>query len=48
MQYSQPMHVSALWRTIPVTAASGDDLHNISKAGSTEPELLVRLYRLES
>ena len=38
----------SLWRTVPVPASSGDDLHNISKPGSTEPELLVRLYRLES
>jgi len=38
----------SLWRTVPIPAPGGDDLHNVSKPGSTEPELLVRLYRLES
>ena len=38
----------SLWRTILVPAPTGDDLHNVSKPGSTDPELLVRLYRLES
>ena len=38
----------SLWRTTPVPAPKGDDLFNISKPGSTEPEHLIRLFRLES
>ncbi|MEO5741229.1 MAG: hypothetical protein ABIS29_11595 [Vicinamibacterales bacterium] len=38
----------SLWRTTPVLAPSGSDLFNISKQGTHEPDLWVRLYRLES
>jgi class 3 adenylate cyclase len=38
----------SLWRTIPVPAPAGGDGFNISKPGSQEPDLWVRLYRLES
>jgi hypothetical protein len=31
-----------------VPAPNGEDLFDVSKPGSTEPELWVRLYRLES
>jgi class 3 adenylate cyclase len=38
----------SLWRTMPVPAPTGDDLFNVRKQGSLEPDLWVRLYRLES
>ena len=38
----------SLWRTTPVLSPSGSDLFNISKQGTHEPDLWVRLYRLES
>ena len=38
----------SLWRTIPVPAPNGEDLFNVSKPGTKEPDLWVRLYRLES
>jgi class 3 adenylate cyclase len=38
----------SLWRTTPVAAPGGAELFNVKKPGSTEPELWVRLYRLES
>jgi hypothetical protein len=38
----------SLWRTIAVPGPAGEELFNVSKPGTQEPELLVRLYRLES
>ena len=38
----------SLWRTIPVPAPDGEDLFNVSKPGTKEPDLWIRLYRLES
>ena len=38
----------SLWRTTPVPAPTGEDLFNVSKPGTAEPDLWVRLYRLES
>ena len=38
----------SLWRTVPVPAPTGGDGFNVSKPGSREPDLWVRLYRLES
>jgi hypothetical protein len=37
----------SLWRTTEVTAPDGGDLFNVKKAGRAEPDLWVRLYRLE-
>jgi hypothetical protein len=38
----------SLWRTMPVPAPTGNDLFNVKKPGTPEPDLWVRLYRLES
>ncbi len=38
----------SLWRTMPVPAPTGNDLFNVKKQGTPEPDLWVRLYRLES
>jgi class 3 adenylate cyclase len=38
----------SLWRTMPVPAPTGNDLFNVKKHGTLEPDLWVRLYRLES
>jgi class 3 adenylate cyclase len=38
----------SLWRTTQMRTPSGGELFNVSKKGSTEPELWVRLHRLES
>ncbi len=38
----------SLWRTIPVAAPNGEDLFNVRKPGTLEPDLCVRLFRLES
>jgi class 3 adenylate cyclase len=38
----------SLWRTIPMAAASGEDRFNVSKKHTGEPDLWVRLFRLES
>jgi class 3 adenylate cyclase len=38
----------SLWRTTPVPAPTGEELFNVSKPGTQEPDLWVRLYRLES
>jgi class 3 adenylate cyclase len=38
----------SLWRTIPVPAPDDREMFNARKAGSQEPDLWVRLYRLES
>ena len=38
----------SLWRTTPVPAPNGSDLFNVKKQGTPEPDLLIRLYRLES
>lgn len=37
----------SLWRTTPVPAPDGGDRLNVRKEGGTEPDLWVRLYRLE-
>lgn len=37
----------SLWRTVPVPAPGGDDRFNARKPGSDEPDLWLRLYRLE-
>jgi class 3 adenylate cyclase len=37
----------SLWRTTPVSGGDRDDRINVRKAGGTEPDLWVRLYRLE-
>ncbi len=37
----------SLWRTGPVPAPSGEDRFNVKKPGNGEPDLWVRLYRLE-
>ena len=37
-----------LWRTTPMLAPTGDELFNAKKEGTSEPDLWVRLYRLES
>ena len=38
----------SLWRTVPLRPASGGELFDVRKPGSSEPELWVRLHRLES
>ena len=38
----------SLWRTRPVHPPGGGELFNVSKKGSSEPELWTRLHRLES
>jgi class 3 adenylate cyclase len=38
----------SLWRTTPLAPPTGNDLFNVKKAGSAEPDAWVRLYRLES
>ena len=38
----------SLWRTSPLEAPSGDELFNVKKKGSVEPDAWVRLYRLET
>lgn len=38
----------SLWRTVPVPAPQGDEFFNVKKEGTEEPDLWVRLYRLES
>jgi class 3 adenylate cyclase len=37
----------SLWRTTPATGPGGDERFNVKKEGNTEPDLWVRLYRLE-
>jgi hypothetical protein len=37
----------SLWRTTPVPGLDGGDRINVKKEGGTEPDLWVRLYRLE-
>ena len=37
----------SLWRTTEVTAPDGSDRFNVKKIGRSEPDLWVRLYRLE-
>jgi class 3 adenylate cyclase len=37
----------SLWRTSEVLSPTGCDRFNVKKAGRTEPDLWVRLYRLE-
>ncbi len=38
----------SLWRTMPLAGPGEDDLFNVKKKGSDEPDAWVRLYRLES
>jgi hypothetical protein len=38
----------SLWRTTPLQGPSGSDTFNVSKSGTAEPEMWVRLYRLET
>jgi class 3 adenylate cyclase len=38
----------SLWRTTPIPGPGGDERFNAKKSGSQEPDLFVRLYRLES
>ena len=38
----------SLWRTMPVPSSTGDELFNVRKPGSRDPDLWVRLYRLEA
>lgn len=38
----------SLWRTVPIEAAGGAELFNVRKESTQEPDLWVRLYRLES
>ncbi len=37
----------SLWRTVAIEPPAGESRFNVSKAGSNEPALWVRLYRLE-
>jgi class 3 adenylate cyclase len=37
----------SLWRTSPVTTPDGAETFNVKKAGRSEPDLWVRLFRLE-
>jgi class 3 adenylate cyclase len=37
----------SLWRTTPVPGPGGAERFNVKKDGGTEPDLWVRLYRLE-
>jgi class 3 adenylate cyclase len=37
----------SLWRTTPASGPGGDERVNVKKEGETEPDLWVRLYRLE-
>ena len=38
----------SLWRTTPLRPSMGGELFNVSKKGSAEPPMWVRLHRLES
>ncbi|HEX2539964.1 MAG TPA: hypothetical protein VHM00_02665 [Caldimonas sp.] len=38
----------SLWRTSPLLGPDGDERFNVRKAGSSEPDCWVRLFRLES
>ena len=38
----------SLWRTVPITLSGGGERVNVRKADTDEPDLWVRLYRLES
>jgi hypothetical protein len=38
----------SLWKTSPLTAPGGDELFNVKKSGSPEPDAWLRLYRLET
>jgi class 3 adenylate cyclase len=38
----------SLWKTSPLVAPNGDELFNVKKKGSNEPDAFVRLYRLET
>jgi len=38
----------SLWRTSPLAPPGGDEMFNVKKKGSSEPDAWVRLYRLET
>ena len=38
----------SLWRTTALRSPSGSELFNVNKKGTTEPDLWVRLHRLDS
>jgi class 3 adenylate cyclase len=38
----------SLWRTVPITAPGGAERFNVHKAATGEPDLWVRLHRLEA
>jgi hypothetical protein len=38
----------SLWRTTPLQPPGGGELFNVRKEGSAEPDLWVRLHRLET
>jgi len=38
----------SLWKTSPLAGPGGDELFNVKKSGSTEPDAWLRLYRLET
>jgi class 3 adenylate cyclase len=44
---TQLLERPSLWRTTPVASNAGDGRFNVRKDGSPEPDLWVRLYRLE-
>ena len=43
----QLARIPSLWRTTPVPGPDGGDSFNLKKEGGVEPDLWVRLYRLE-
>ncbi len=45
---AQFMERPSLWRTSPIAAPGGDELFNVRKKGSSEPDSWMRLFRLES
>ncbi|MFA6262705.1 MAG: hypothetical protein WC760_14680, partial [Bacteroidia bacterium] len=47
-EFREQLHLRpSLWRTALLPAPPGDDRFNVRKPGSQEPDLFVRLYRLE-
>ena len=44
----QFMQRPSLWRTTPLAPPAGEELFNVKKKGTLEPDLFLRLYRLES
>ncbi|MCE9658929.1 MAG: hypothetical protein K8R60_10245 [Burkholderiales bacterium] len=45
---AQFMERPSLWRTSPLAAPGGDELFNVRKKGSSEPDSWLRLFRLET